>query len=357
MEEVRDFIRSLVSNNRLFRIFSTKGPKSCEDILQKGRNSIFDDMEDFDPVDVPGEQSVADLTGQIARNDSNRYAAAQGGFADIYRGVWKSQEVAIKVLRFSINDEDAQVKWNKRLRRELLIWQQLDHPNILPLFGITSDFGPFAGMVGPWMANGNLNCYLTKVWRGFTTSDYFRILQDVSAGLSHLHLCSVIHGDLTGSNILIDAGGKAQLSDFGLSKIMADFTNSIYFTSTVGGSVRWAALELHRGDAEGPPTLTFECDIYSFGSIVLQVLSGAVPYRHLTLHQVMRKLGEGRHPSRPKEPPIADDDWHFMTRCWGDPQTRPTNVEISEYIHDRLQDKKPPKEDGLDDFGWLRRVL
>lgn len=108
-----------------------------------------------------------------------------------------------------------------------------------------------------------------------------------------------------------------------------------------------------------------------------QVLSGAVPYRCLTLHQVMRELSEGRHPPRPIEPPIADNDWDFMTRCWGEPQQRPTTIEISEYVCDRLQESKcvcfepfrawyifisgeQPVKDESDlyhNFEWLGRVL
>jgi hypothetical protein len=50
------------------------------------------------------------------------------------------------------------------LRKEILVWQVLEHQNILPLLGITYDFGrnkPM-GMVCPWLDNGNLNSYLEK---------------------------------------------------------------------------------------------------------------------------------------------------------------------------------------------------
>lgn len=97
-------------------------------------------------------------------------------FVDLIR-----TQVAVKVLRHHVDDEDARNKINKvafitfsridrswnidvessqRLRRELTVWQRLDHPNILPLYGVTSDFGFYPSLVCPWLENGNLNLYL-----------------------------------------------------------------------------------------------------------------------------------------------------------------------------------------------------
>jgi serine/threonine protein kinase len=73
------------------------------------------------------------------------------------------------------------------------------------------------------------------------------------------------------ANILIDSHARARLVDFGLSTIKAEFEGS-YYSSTVGGALRWRAPELLSilGD-DVSPTLTFACDIYSYGGITLQV--------------------------------------------------------------------------------------
>ena len=65
----------------------------------------------------------------------------------------------------------------QRLRKELLVWHKLDHENILPLLGITFDFGrgnPM-GMVCPWVENGNLNGYLGRQ-EALPQADRFRIV-------------------------------------------------------------------------------------------------------------------------------------------------------------------------------------
>ena len=90
-----------------------------------------------------------------------------------------------------------------------------------------------------------------------------------------VHSKYVIHGDLTSANVLIDAAGRARLVDFGLSSIMAAFENTSFLTLTIGGALRFRALEisppLHVSHEDFHPTLTTACDIYSLGSVTLQV--------------------------------------------------------------------------------------
>jgi serine/threonine protein kinase len=74
------------------------------------------------------------------------------------------------------------------------------------------------------------------------------------------------------SNILLDEDGKAVLSDFGLSNVVVDACGPSYVTSSIGGSVRWAAPEHFRiSDGDRISTVTTHSDIYSYGSVVLQV--------------------------------------------------------------------------------------
>ncbi|OJA09028.1 hypothetical protein AZE42_09025 [Rhizopogon vesiculosus] len=73
------------------------------------------------------------------------------------------------------------------------------------------------------------------------------------------------------SNILVHGNGRACLADFGLSTVLMEFVGASYLTDAIEGNVRWAAAELF--EADPPLSLSFECDIYSFGSIILQVSS------------------------------------------------------------------------------------
>jgi len=104
-----------------------------------------------------------DLTHQIILEHNG--PASCGGYADVYRGVWKAgsaeKKVAIKALRlYHLHDEEQKKKIIKRLKRELRIWQRCEHDNILPLYGVTSHYGSLYSMVCPWMEHGNINDYL-----------------------------------------------------------------------------------------------------------------------------------------------------------------------------------------------------
>ena len=87
------------------------------------------------------------------------------------------------------------------------------------------------------------------------------------------------------SNILIDDEGKAKLCDFGLSSIVVEFCGTSSLTSCIGGAVRWADASLYSlstddDEVQETPALTTRSDIYSFGSVTLEV---GTPFIHSPL--------------------------------------------------------------------------
>ncbi|KIJ68104.1 hypothetical protein HYDPIDRAFT_25549 [Hydnomerulius pinastri MD-312] len=274
---------------------------------------------------------------------SGTFPSAHGGFSDIWRCLLRqgSQniEVAVKAIRPYACDEADTYKKNKRLRRELKVWARLHHKNIWPLLGVTSGFGPFIAMVCPWATNGTLTSYLERYHHQLTTRDRFLLLSDVAEGLGYLHSQSVAHGDLTGTNILLDGNGVAYVADFGLSTMLADFMGASNFTSSTRGNVRWAAPELFgvRGSGTAspmPPSML--SDIYSFGCVMFQVLSGQVPYHDLRNdRQVLVKMMVGITPRRPVAFPIIEDEhWDFIRQCWAplDTRRRPSSEDIIKFL-------------------------
>jgi serine/threonine protein kinase len=84
----------------------------------------------------------------------------------------------------------------------------------------------------------------------------------------------ITHVLLLQSNVLVHDNGRACLADFGLSTMLLDFIGPSYITSNIRGNIRWAAAELFEAPEESEEeviSLSTECDIYSFGSIFLQV--------------------------------------------------------------------------------------
>ncbi|KIK99378.1 hypothetical protein PAXRUDRAFT_822796 [Paxillus rubicundulus Ve08.2h10] len=296
---------------------------------------------------------VPDITDQIVERPT--LPTTGGGFSDIWkcrvkRG-HKVEDAAVKCLRSYHCDGNESRKRNKRLRRELKVWEKLDHENIMPLWGVASGFGVMLAMVCPWAENGTLTGYLEQ-HRDLSLVNRFGLLYNVAAGLQYLHARGVIHGDLTGTNILVKSDGKAWVADFGLSVILHEFSETSYKTST-RCTLRWADPELYHmppsadESSEISASLTdlsmaspsAQSDIYSFGCIMLQMLSGDVPYHYLSRpEQVLWSLMNRETPRRPKspQPNIADEHWTFIQQCWMPHEPlgicRPTTDEVVDFI-------------------------
>ncbi|KAH0830106.1 WD40-repeat-containing domain protein [Lanmaoa asiatica] len=215
-----------------------------------------------------------DLTNQITRDGHD--PVASGGFADIYRGIFRengeSIKVAIKAIKTYSGEDDGFAKkqkvmhrsfpsgpaishlsshgrltsrFSQRLRREIKVWLNLKHVSVLPLLGTTMGFGRFPAMVCPWVENGALTSYLEDRHDSLSVVEILGLLNNVASGLQYLHSRSVVHGDLSGSNVLIRENGRAYIADFGLSMLLTELGGSTFATSFhARGTLRWTAPEL-----------------------------------------------------------------------------------------------------------------
>ncbi|OAX34481.1 kinase-like protein [Rhizopogon vinicolor AM-OR11-026] len=290
---------------------------------------------------MDASDSLQDLTNHLqGRSD---YPIASGGFGDI----WKCElvkpnetvEVAVKTIRaFDAGNDVLVRKHSKRVRRELKVWGRLKHDCILPLWGVANNFGPYPAMICPWVKNGTLTSFLDREQDMLSSQDKFSLLNDIALGLQYLHDKTIVHGDLTGSNVLVHGNGRACLADFGLSTIVVEFIGTSYLTNTIKGNIRWAAAELFEvpGDDEQDEavvSLSTECDIYSFGSITLQVLTCKVPYYNMKKDNVVLwQVMTGKKPEPPKESQIAPSHWDLIERCWLPRASRPSVREIVAFV-------------------------
>ncbi|KAG9313534.1 kinase-like domain-containing protein [Chiua virens] len=152
-----------------------------------------------------------------------------------------SMEVAIKVCRYYLRDKDLDESicppTLQQFRREIAVRLELDHPNILPLIGTIRDPGLRTRflLVSPWIEKGASTPYL-KVNDQLTVSERLGLVGDITRGLQYQY----------------------QLD------------------STSPGALRYLAPEVV---VDGGTIM--QTDVYSFGSITLQILTGRIPYHYV----------------------------------------------------------------------------
>lgn len=279
--------------------------------------------------------TLVDLTGWITRSyglDPIAGGASGNVWKCTYDDGARCIPVAVKGFRFQVNKETS-----KRLRREMGIWRRLNHPNVMEFMGYAFGFGVSMALVAPWAVNGTLTDYLKKNWSIITVADQLSLLDDIVCGLTYLHSYPnnpVTHGDLTGSNVLILEDMTACIADFGLSSMLGELqTGSTYLAATAmyPGAVRWTAPELLLSDDVQPTTLS---DIYSLGSIMLQVLSGRVPWHEIKREVIIiREIQQGNTPGYPSDSLLVSELWPFIRECWSSsPASRPTAGTALEFI-------------------------
>lgn len=335
-------------------------------------------------VDSQATLEAPDLTAQIS--DISEEPFAKGGFSDVYTGEWLRQEkVALKILR--ILGGSGATKRHKLFRREVKLWHGLRHPHLLQFWGLCNTSQGLA-MVSPFMPNGNASAFLAAN----PDAGALELLVGAAYGLEYLHTRQppITHGDLRGANILVSRTGQAQLSDFGLSKIMeaASTDTSVGMTTANAGATRWMAPELfHSEPVEYPPScasphpstvsltgedagdrpgttekprasedkerwegVTPRSDVWAYGMTVYELMTGKVPYwRVKTSPTVMLAIVRGELPSKPRASDVRHD-WQpqlleLMHECWTQrPNLRPTMTAISETmrsIRDASQARSP----------------
>ncbi|KAG8911035.1 hypothetical protein FRC02_006843, partial [Tulasnella sp. 418] len=125
-----------------------------------------------------------------------------GFYSDVHRGTTRlggdiRTEVAIKDLRFPGPDSGIlSEKYYKRFYSEILIWSQLNHPNIARLIGFTKQDHPddIPTIVSQWYKNGNIVDWL----KDNVSTDRMILLRDIICAVEYLHSQSIVHGDIKG---------------------------------------------------------------------------------------------------------------------------------------------------------------
>lgn len=270
---------------------------------------------------------MSNLTSKIRKSRWIGGTPSANVYEAVYFTATTSKQVAVKSLRIENLENRGQSEGQELLIRANA-WMTLQHNNILTPIGFADGFGPLPSIVYDWMPGGTLTSYLEENSGSLSVLPRFYLIEQIAAGLCYLHYNNVVHGNLHGNNVLIDAMGVAYLADY-------DVTPT-HRGQHIPPSVRWAAPE--RFDSQNVVAPTTKSDVYSLGSIIYQVLTNRQPYYEVrNRSKVSIEILNGNKPSRSRDTHIADHHWLFMQRCWSVPENRPSAAEVLRFSQTEVE--------------------
>ncbi|XP_017606983.1 serine/threonine-protein kinase STY46-like [Gossypium arboreum] len=269
-------------------------------------------------VNMPGSgNDVWEIDTSLLKYESKLASCSYG---DLYKGTFYGQDVAIKVLRIEHLNENLR----REFTQEVNIMRKIQHKNVVQFFGACTT-PPNLCIVTEFMSGGSIYDLLHKQKSGFKLPLLLKLAIDVSEGMSYLHQNGIMHRDLKAANLLMDENGVVKIADFGVARVQAQ--PGVMTAET--GTYRWMAPEV----IEHKP-YDHKADVFSFGVVLWEMLTGKLPYENLTpLQAAVGVVQKGLRPVIPQytRPKFVE----LLERCWQqDPSLRPEFSEITNLLED-----------------------
>ncbi|GKV45842.1 hypothetical protein SLEP1_g52880 [Rubroshorea leprosula] len=192
----------------------------------------------------------------------------RGGFGIVYKGILENgTKVAVKKL----STESKQGL--REFLTEIKTISNVKHPNLVELIGCCVE-GAHRILVYEYVENKSLDQALLVKRSADINLDWGKrsaICRGVASGLAFLHeevVPHIVHRDIKAGNILLDKEFNPKIGDFGLAKLFPD--NITHISTRIAGTTGYLAPEYAFGGQ-----LTMKADVYSFGVLILEIISGS----------------------------------------------------------------------------------
>ncbi|KAJ3689330.1 hypothetical protein LUZ61_018494 [Rhynchospora tenuis] len=202
---------------------------------------------------------------EATRNFDQSHKIGEGGFGLVYKGFLRHTTVAIKIL-----NRDS-IQGDPQFYQEIEILSRIHHPHLVTLIGACLEA---RALVYEYLPLGSLDNHLTykDCNRSFPWQMRLRVAQEICSALIFLHSLHVVHGDLKPENVLLDSSFTVKLSDLGICRkvsITNTTTTPYHLTEQPKGTFPYMDPEfLASGE------LTPQYDVFSFGIVLLQLVTG-----------------------------------------------------------------------------------
>jgi serine/threonine-protein kinase len=199
----------------------------------------------------------------------------RGPHCVVWRGLREADGAAfaLKVLDPRCAEDPATVS---RFEAEAALARSLDHPHIVRVHEVVMPpASPLPFFVMDHLPGGHLGQFRGAAAERFP--ELVRLFVAVSGALEHIHRRGLVHCDVKATNVLLDAGGRPFLTDFG----MAASPDEIAEAGPHGGTIAYMAPEQFETMSSGPGGAPVgpPADVYALGVLMYEVFTGQMPYR------------------------------------------------------------------------------
>ena len=213
---------------------------------------------------------LTDLTGYLL---DGRYrlerCLGEGGMGRVYFA--RDEQVAGETFAIKALHGGLRADALALLRDEVHKTRKLSHPNILDVHSLNTD-GSVHYVLMQCLEGKPLNDLLDEEFgRGMPFIRAWPIIEDVGAALACAHDHSIVHSDLKPANIFVTTSGRTKLLDFGIARASRGRTAHAGPHALTPAYASREMLEGREPDARD--------DIYSFGCVIYEMLSGSTPFR------------------------------------------------------------------------------
>ena len=230
-------------------------------------------------------EAAAPLPAAIDRYELKR-RLARTAFSQVFvaRDMVSRRRVALKLLP-PFGAEYGLVR--KLFFREIRALQELKHPNVVVIHesgecreGLYIVMELLRGRnLGDWLSDDSARPY----------ADRLAVLRQTAVGLECVHAAGMVHGDVKPSNVFVENGGNVKLLDFGTTRRLESLAGSL--SSRVGTPAYIAPEVLQAGK------LSVRADMFSFGVLAFETITGANPLRCASLAETFRAVMESTLPA------------------------------------------------------------
>jgi serine/threonine-protein kinase len=256
------------------------------------------------------EPGVGDVIGRY-RIDAR---LGEGAVGVVYRAHTDGGDVvALKLLKERLAADET---FRARFVHEARAARHVEHDHVVPVLD-TGEADGTSYLVAAYVPGGSLEDRLTHDG-SLPLDEALRIAAEIGTGLDALHRAGLIHRDVKPSNLMLDENGRAAITDFGLAKGPA--YTVLTKPGQVMGTLDYLAPELIRGEAATPAS-----DIYAFGCVVYESITGAPPFGGKSLFEI----GAAHLSATPPDPAEIHADvspslsWAITKALEKDPAERP----------------------------------